>query len=306
VQIFIILDSFGTRQLNRTDRDRLRHPCIEIAHYHPFRWLKLKRNLIRDHRKLLLVDGRFAYTGGVGLSDGIQMPDQSRLPWHDIAVRFEGSIALDWQDLFSRLWRRLNTKLDIPAFRPTTTTGCSARLVSSRPARINAIHAHLRQRVALARHRVWIATAYFLPSWRLRRVLQQAAARGADVRLLIPGTITDNPAVRYASQRFYMRLLKAGVRIYEFQPAFMHAKAALVDTWVSVGSSNFDRWSVSRNLEANLEISSPDFTNRIGQTLKRDFDRSKEVTLDDWTRRSRWQRWREQLWGTIESWLDRR
>jgi cardiolipin synthase len=306
VRIFIILDSFGSRLLNSTDRDRLKHANILISNYHPFRWLQMKRNLIRDHRKLLLVDGRFGYTGGIGLSDGIRMADKSRLPWHDVVVRFEGSIALDWQELFSDLWQRLSTPLDITSLRPPAATGGSARLVSSQPTRINPIYAHLRQRAALAKQRVWVATAYFLPSWRLLRVLQHAAARGVDVRLLLPGTVTDNPAVRYASQRFYLRLLKAGVRIYEYQPSFMHAKAALVDHWASVGSSNFDRWSMSRNLEANLEVSDERFASSIEQMLKNDFARSVEISLDDWLQRPRKQHWREQLWGTIEDWMDRR
>jgi len=305
VKVFIILDGFGARQLHHADRDRLQHPNIAVADYHPFRWLRLKKNLVRDHRKLLLIDGRFGYTGGIGLSDGIRMPDKSRLPWHDIAVRFEGAVALDWQQQFSELWKRISSELmDIPALRPPAARGCSTRLVGSQPTRSNAIYAHLRQRAALADTRVWIATAYFLPSWRLLRVLQQAARHGVDVRLLLPGTITDNPAVRFASQRFYARLLYAGVRIYEYQPRFMHAKAALIDNWVSVGSSNFDRWSMSRNLEANLEISDAAFADGIEQMLRQDFKDSEELTWEDWAQRPRKQLWREQLWGTIENWLD--
>jgi phosphatidylserine/phosphatidylglycerophosphate/cardiolipin synthase-like enzyme len=126
-----------------------------------------------------------------------------------------------------------------------------------------------------------------------------------DVRLLLPGPITDNPAVRYASQRFYLNLLKAGIRIYEYQPAFMHAKTTLVDDWASVGSSNFDRWSMARNLEANQEISDSKFSAALEKMFQQDFLQAEEITIDKWVQRPARQRWREYIWGMIEAWFDK-
>ena len=136
--------------------------------------------------------------------------------------------------------------------------------------------------------------------------MRAADERGADVRLLLPGPITDNPAVRYASQRFYTHLLKAGIRIYEYQSTFMHAKASLVDDWVTVGSANFDRWSIARNLEANLEINDTDLAGHMDEMFSEDFALSSEITLADWQHRPARQRWREKSWGIIESWLNKR
>jgi cardiolipin synthase len=307
VRIWIIFDSFGARELNDTDRSQLTgEPNIAIAYYHPIRWARLRANLVRDHRKLLIADGIRGYTGGVGLSDGIRIDDESPRPWHDIAIEFCGEIVQDWQNLFARQWQQItHTEISIPQCGPKLTHGYSARLVSSQPTRVNAIYGHLRQQITHAQRRIWIATAYFLPSWRLRRVLQQAAERGVDVRLLLPGTITDNPAVRFASRGFYLRLLKSGVKIFEYEPTFMHAKLALVDDWTSTGSSNFDRWSMARNLEANQEIFSPQFAAELQQMLHKDLLDSAEITLKDWRNRPRGQRWREQVWGIVESWFDR-
>jgi phosphatidylserine/phosphatidylglycerophosphate/cardiolipin synthase-like enzyme len=306
VSIYIIFDSFGARQLSNADRARLQHPGIEVTFYHPVRLWALRYLLVRDHRKLLLVDGRIGLTGGMGFSDGIDTGGEQLTPWHDTVVKFKGSVVADWQTMFILNWQNI-TSIELNLHTPNTRPNGQgrARLVSSQPARLNPIYGHLRQHAGLASERLWIATAYFLPSWRLRRAIRAAASRGVDVRLLLPGKITDNPAVRYASQRFYTGLLNAGARIYEYQPTFQHAKVCLVDDWISIGSSNFDRWSMARNLEANLEVIQQDFANNIAAMFKRDFADSTELSLDSWTERSRVQRWRERLWGAVETWLNK-
>jgi len=306
ISIYIIWDDFGARELERADRDRLTHPLIQIAVYNPFRFLQPRRYIFRDHRKLLLVDGRVSYTGGVGLSDEMNTSTPARLGWHDIVLESTGKVVLDWQQLFTMQWEHIKSvSLSFPEHRIKVTNRSAGRLVYSQPMRINAINAHLRQRVTRAENRVWLATAYFLPPWRLRRALRGAARDGVDVRILLPGPIIDAPLVRFASQRFYMRLLKAGIRIYEYQPKFMHAKVGLVDNWVSLGSSNFDRWSLLRNLEANQEIINAEFAANLTLVFTENFSESHEICLDEWLSRSWRQRWREQIWGRVEAWLDR-
>ena len=306
VRIYIILDGFGARHLHRADRARLKNKAIELAFYHPVRLWAPRYLLVRDHRKLLLVDGRIGFTGSMGFSDGIAAGRQTLSPWHDTVVQFEGSVVGDWQQLFAALWHNITSIELNPGYRHVKANhSCSVRLVSSQPARLNPIYGHLRQRSRLASQRLWIATAYFLPSWRLRRAMRAAASRGVDVRLLLPGKITDNMAVRHASQRFYANLLNAGVRIYEYQPTFQHAKVSLVDDWVSIGSSNFDRWSMARNLEANLEVNDPNFADNVTDMFERDFSASNEMSLENWMKRSYLQRGRERIWGTLEKWLDK-
>jgi cardiolipin synthase len=306
ISVYIIWDDFGSRELDRADRERLGHGLIQLAIYNPFQFLQPRRYIFRDHRKLLLVDGRVAYTGGVGLSDEINTSSASRPGWHDIVLESTGKVVLDSQRLFAMYWEHMKSvTLDLPEQEAPLLQGSAGRLVYSQPMRINAINAHLRQQVARAENRVWLATAYFLPPSRLRRALRRAARNGVDVRILLPGPISDAPLVRFASQRFYMRLLKAGIRIYEYQPKFMHAKVALVDDWVSLGSSNFDRWSLLRNLEANQEIISAEFAAQVEVFFNGNFPASREIYLDKWRSRSWRQRWREQVWGRVEAWLDR-
>ena len=149
--------------------------------------------------------------------------------------------------------------------------------------------------------RIWLATPYFLPTWKVRRSLRRAAHHGIDVRLLLTGPRTDHPSVRYAGHRYYPRLLRAGVKIYEYQPCFLHLKMVLVDDWVSIGSCNFDHWNLRFNLEANLEALDPPLTAAVAASFERDFAQSLSIDLERWHARPLWKRVQQRLWG----WLDR-
>jgi phosphatidylserine/phosphatidylglycerophosphate/cardiolipin synthase-like enzyme len=164
----------------------------------------------------------------------------------------------------------------------------------------------LINRIRGAEKRVWIATAYFIPSWKIRRLLRQAAHRGIDVRLLLPGPRTDHPAVRHAGRRFYGRLLQNGVRIFEYQPRFLHAKLLLCDEWLSVGSSNIDRWNLRWNLEANLECLGGQVVKQAEALFNQDFEQCEEIKLEAWRERPWRRRLLEWFWGKIDQWLERR
>jgi phosphatidylserine/phosphatidylglycerophosphate/cardiolipin synthase-like enzyme len=125
------------------------------------------------------------------------------------------------------------------------------------------------------------------------------------VRLLLPGPHTDHPAVRHAGRRFYRRLLDAGVRVYEYQPRFLHAKVALIDDWVAIGSSNLDRWNLRWNLEANQEIDAPDFAADTAALFAADFIDSIEYHAETWGRRAWLSRLAERFWGAVDRWVDR-
>jgi phosphatidylserine/phosphatidylglycerophosphate/cardiolipin synthase-like enzyme len=152
---------------------------------------------------------------------------------------------------------------------------------------------------------IWMATAYFVPSIKIRRALRRAARRGVDVRVLLPGQHTDHPAVRHAGRRFYLNLLRAGVRIYEYKPRFTHAKLLMCDSWISIGSSNIDRWNLRWNLEANQEVESAQLASEAEKIFMRDFDQSEEIVLAKWQKRSRWVRMQEWFWGHVDIWLNR-
>ncbi len=303
VQVQVLLDAFGSLGFSQEDSRRLVDGGVQLAFYNPLRLWKLKTNLFRTHRKLLVVDGELAYIGGAGISDELD----GEKGWRETQLEIRGPAVADWQALFAGDWTRWSeqpaARLETPA--PEGSAGQRGRLVCTGGAPQLEIKRAFLARVNRAGYRVWLATAYFIPSTKVRRALRRAASRGVDVRLLLPGPITDHPAVRYASRRFYGRLLRHGVRIFEYQGRFMHTKVALADDWATVGSSNVDRWNLRWNLEANQEVEDQGFAAEIRAMLQEDFTHCEEISYWEWRRRSRVQRLREWLWGKVDRWLMR-
>lgn len=306
VAIYLMFDDFGARGFRQHDRRRLLEAGVRIGFYNPLRYGKLRRNLFRDHRKLLLVDGRIAFTGGTGITDDFDLTPPRERRWHETMLQIEGPCLRDWHELYVKTWNSWGTPpLQLP-------TAAPQHLPGGRPGRVtlNApVHMELKRslikRIRSAERRIWIATAYFIPSRKIRRALCRAAARGVEVRLLLPGPITDHPGIRHASRRYYGKLLGSGVRIFEYQPRFLHLKLILCDNWISTGSSNIDRWNLSWNLEANQEIDSEAFANNVQQLFEKDFSDSREILHELWHHRRWYRRLLEWFWGKIELWLER-
>ena len=310
VTVRCLFDAFGCQALNAADRQRMLDAGVQLRWYNPLRWRRGVRNLYRDHRKLLVVDSQAAFVGGTGSTDDFWMPGEPESAWHEVMVEIAGPLVADWLQLFDRQWQANNSRF---AWRPYLTphrhplphlpaAGSGWGRVAYADAREHRdILQSLIRALNGAQHRVWLATPYFLPTWRVRRALRKAAGRGVDVRLLLSGRHTDNPAVRFAGQRYYPRLLKGGVRIFEFRPRFLHLKMVLVDDWTSVGSCNFDHWNLRFNLDANVETLDAAFTAAVQQSFERDFPQSREVDLQMWQARPFWTRVRQRLWG----WADR-
>jgi phosphatidylserine/phosphatidylglycerophosphate/cardiolipin synthase-like enzyme len=306
VTVRLLLDDFGALGLARADRERLRAAGAALAFYNPLRTAKLLRNFFRDHRKLVVVDGEVAYTGGTGITDEFDPPAHPERAWRETMLEIRGPAVRDWQALFFEVWRRL---APAPAALPSTgpaPAGASLGRVTATSGPIGQeIKRSLLKQVRRARTRVWISTAYFIPPWRIRRALGRAVRRGVDVRLLLPGPFTDHPAVRHAGRRFYQRLLRQGVRIFEYQPRFLHQKAILCDDWVSIGSANLDRWNLRWNLEANQEVNDPRFAQAVHAMLANDFRESVECRYEAWRRRPWTARLPEWLWGRVDLLLER-
>jgi len=309
VSIYVLLDDFGARGLSRKDRVQLAQHGVYLAFYNPLRYGKLRRNLFRDHRKLLVVDGEAAFTGGTGIIDAFAFPHDPERSWHETVVEIHGPNVADWQTLFEENWRHWSTQPLITLQQPPSNYAAGAQLgrvtATGGPTHIEIKRSFIR-RVRAAERIVWISTAYFVPSWKVLRVLRHTARRGADVRLLLPGPYTDHPAVRHAGRRFYTGLLRNGVRIFEYQPRFLHAKVLLCDHWVSIGSSNVDRWNLRWNLEANQEIEATDFATEVQALFEADFAQSKEYHYGEWRLRSWYQRLLERFWGAVDWWLEHR
>lgn len=304
VNVCLLFDDYGARGFGKYDRQRLNDAGIHSVYYNPVHYGKLRRSLLRDHRKLLVVDGRVAFVGGLGLTDDFDDVRKPQRYWHDIAVQIEGAIITDWLTVFQRNWDTwtrnkhpvLVDELSIEEIVP----GQAGRVAAGHFFGRSEIQRSFVKRVLGAEHHVWMMTAYFVPMRRLLRAMRIAAKRGLDVRLLVPGPETDHPAIRYAGRRYFHTLLEAGVRIFEYQPRFLHGKILLCDGWVSLGSSNVDSWNMRWNLEANQEIEDTQFTARVRELFEADFQQSTECMLIDWPKRSWYYQILEWFWGHIE------
>jgi cardiolipin synthase len=276
VRVRVLFDAFGARGLREEDRARLRVAGVDLIFFNMPRWRAFSRMFVRDHRKLLVVDGAAGFTGGAGLADMFSADAQPDTYWLDCIVEIHGPVLRDWHELFAGTWKTsARRELDaLPGASPALSPGERGRVAAGAGLGTKDLSRSVTQQVRKAKSRVWIATAYFWPSSRLRRALRRAARRGIDVRLLLPGPFTDAPVARSVARLFYARLLGNGVVIYEYQPRFLHAKLVLCDGWASIGSSNLDRWGFLWNLEANQEIDSAAFAQKAEAMFSQAFDYS--------------------------------
>jgi phosphatidylserine/phosphatidylglycerophosphate/cardiolipin synthase-like enzyme len=307
VRVCVIFDGFGSLGLGAAYRRTLIEAGVELRIFNPVALRARLQNFLRDHRKLLLVDGNTAFTGGAGLTDEFAIPGPPGQPWRDLMVEIIGPVVADWQRAFDRTWRRSGAELGlpVPSVFPPLAEGADGR-VSLSEARARSMLANgVVRRIQLARERAWIMSAYFVPSRRFRKALRGAARRGVDVRLLVPGPRTDHPWVRHAARRFYGKMLRSGVRIFEYQPRMLHAKLIISDDWVSIGSSNLDRWSFKWNLEANQEVQNAPFAAVAAAVFEGDCAQSEILSRRSWPQRAWIGRLQERIAGVLERMLDR-
>jgi cardiolipin synthase A/B len=306
VAVYLLIDDFGSRGLNREDREGLAAAGVHIALYNPLGLGRWRVSLLRDHRKLLAVDGRVAFVGGMGITDDFD-PESRRdgQHWHETMLALSGPCVADWEALFAHCWRHWSLQPIVPpAPPPDAVPGeVDGQVVGQIRAGGRAVMRSVLAEIGKARRRVWIATAYFVPTRRLRRALRRAAQRGVDVRLLLAGPRNDHPSVWHAGRRFYGPLLRGGVRIFEYQPRFLHAKMVLCDDWASIGSSNLDHWTLRWNLEANQAVLDPAFAERLAELFRTDFAQSEEWTPAAWHARGLWLRLMERIAGSLDDYL---
>jgi len=312
VPVYMLLDHFGSRELSEADRQRIRDAGIHLAFYNPAYLTHFLRGLSRNHNKLLLIDGECAFTGGAGITDDFlpgSRGDTNQPCWMDVVVEMRGKIVNDWQRMFCSNWNGLNVlgggPIDVPPVTPWQAGEQRGRVAVSQRGRRKFIRRSLLGRIGHASDKVWLATAYWLPGRIILRQLRAAAGNGADVRLLLPGPINDHSTVYHAGRRYYHYLLRHGVRIFEYQPAFMHAKLYLCDHWCSIGSCNMDRWGLRWNLEANLESDDPQLCAQAEAFFTQAFEQSHEVTLQTWLQRPVGNRLREWMFGYIDLMIER-
>ncbi|MEB8431029.1 phospholipase D-like domain-containing protein [Cocleimonas sp. KMM 6892] len=305
VCVQLLVDGYGAKALSSKDRERLTSSGVQLAFYNPlsFKTLKgLKNNLKRTHRKYLIIDGESVFVGGAGITDHFYGDNA----WRETVVDIKGKVISDWHTLFLDMFSQWSGQPVPAAIEPASIDNdILGRLSYTSGGEKLEIKRVLLNRMNKCQSRVWFASAYFIPSRKVRKALRRAALRGNDVRLLLPGPITDHPSVRYASRRYYARLLRFGVRIYEYQGRFTHTKMVLVDDWYTIGSSNVDRWNFRWNLEANLEVRSKQSAEIARKVLEDDFQNCEEIHYKLWVNRSKIQRFKEWLWGKVDLWMTR-
>ena len=307
VRVCVVFDGFGSLKLASGYRRTLTEAAVELRTFNPIRLRTRLQNFLRDHRKLLLVDGVTAFVGGVGLTDEFALPGRPGQPWRDLMVEITGPVVADWQRAFARTWCRTGAQLGLPdpAPCPAVADGADGRVALSEARERSMLANGVVRRIDAARSRAWIMSAYFVPSRRFRKALRRAARRGVDVRLLVPGPLTDHPWVRQAARRYYGKMLRNGVRIFEYQPRMLHAKMIVCDDWVSIGSSNLDRWSFKWNLEANQEVQNAAFAAAAAEVFEGDCVHSEMLSRRNWPRRAWLDRMQERIAGVLDRMLDR-
>jgi cardiolipin synthase len=289
VKVHLLFDALGSSKIDEEAVKTMQAAGIEVEKYNPWRITTLARINNRTHRKIMVVDGRIAYTGGAGIGD-------EWLEWRDTQFRIEGPVVGQVQAAFIENWIEVTGRvLHGPEYFPELKAagGEAAQFIVTSPGGSESMQLMYLVSIAAAARSIRISAAYFVPDDVEIRTLVAAAKRGVRVQLIVPGPATDSPLVRRASRSTWGELLRAGVEFYEYQPAFFHCKVMVVDElWVSVGSTNFDARSFSVNDEANLNVHDRGFAADQVRIFAADLERSRRVTLEEWENRP----WTEKLW----------
>jgi cardiolipin synthase len=287
VSVRVLADAFGSIATRRDFWRQMRARGIEVRLFHPL-FPQLLLQPFRDHRKILVVDGRTAFTGGMNIGDeyGSSLSRHGG-PWRDTHVRVEGPAAWGMAIVFTEAWNAAGGSPIVLEPLAPETGGVAILVLDSRPFRgTGEMVSVLAAIAAAARRRLWITNAYFAPRWRAIERLGEAVRRGVDVRLLLPGR-SDVPLIRHAGHGYYAALLERGVRIFEYQRAVLHAKTAVADDFVSLaGSSNLDFRSFHFNAECNIVMLDEETGRTFSERFEQDLEESVQITSADWARRS--------------------
>lgn len=317
VQVNIIYDSFGTIGTPESFFEEMRDAGIRLLAFNPINPLKLTKAWApnnRDHRKILVVDGIVAFTGGVNISSTYAASSLFRsgsrkrgaVGWRDTHIKIEGPAVAAMQWVFLDNWASQNSP-DIPDnnFFPSLKQAGNklVRVLASEPGGSHEIYKSYMLAIQEARSTVHITSAYFVPDTEILRALKDAAGRGVDVKIILP-SVTDSDLVFHAANSFYSEMLAAGIKIYQLQIAVLHAKTAVIDGhWATVGSTNIDTRSFLHNSEINVVVFGDEFGTAMENAFAQDLRLSAEIITEDWEKRPTADRIKEWLARSIEYWL---
>jgi len=308
VKVHVLLDWVGSAKMDKPLLDALKAAGVQVERYHPPSWTGLGKLNNRTHRKILVVDGRIGFTGGVGIAPAWTGHGQDPDHWRDSHFQVEGPVVAQMQAVFIDNWIKTSGEvLHGPGYFPLLVPVGSerAQMFSSSPTGGAESMALMYQLAITAASRtIDLSAAYFVPDELSMKALAEAQKRGVKLRIIVPGEHIDSDAVRSASRAKWGPLLEAGVVIAEYEPTMYHCKVMIVDgLLVSVGSTNFDNRSFRLNDEATLNIVDAGFAREQTATFEADLAKARPVSFAKWTDRPLKERLSERLASLIGSQL---
>jgi cardiolipin synthase len=309
VKVHILLDWLGSSGMDSALLDATREAGCELELYHRLSWYHLGRLNNRTHRKLLVVDGKVGFTGGVGMGSEWLGNAQDPKHWRETHYRAEGPVVAQMQAVFIDNWIKATGQVlhgpDYFPVEPAQAGDMEAQMFGSSPVGgSESMHLMVLLALTAAQKSIDIENAYFVPDSLTVDALIAAAKRGVRVRIVVPGKHTDARVQRWAAQGLYSGLLAAGAEIYEYQPTMIHCKVLVIDgLWTSVGSANFDDRSFRLNDEANLNVFSEQLAREQVELIDRDIAQSKRMAPRRWARRAISRRFYERVALLVRSQL---
>lgn len=300
VRVHVLLDWVGSSKMDETLLNKMKKAGVHVRQYRPLSWYHLARMNNRTHRKLLVVDGRLAFTGGVGIADQWKGDALGPEQWRDSHYRIEGPVVAQVQAAFNDNWvKTTGALLHGEAFFPRLESAgeLGAQMFLASPAGgSESMHLMYLLAITAASQTIDLSAAYFVPDSLIVEALLTARKRGVKIRVLVPGKHIDSATVRLASKAGWEPLLRAGVEIFEFQPTMLHSKMLVIDRYlVSVGSTNFDIRSFHLNDEASLNVYDEDFATEMTSVFEADLKRARRYSLNDWIHRPWTQKFSEKF-----------
>jgi cardiolipin synthase len=286
----VLLDWEGTKKMDQAWIDEMGRAGVDIRKYHSPQWMKYRQLNHRTHRKLLVIDGRIGFTGGVGIADEWTGNAQDKEHWRDTHYRIEGPVVAQLQGTFGDNWTQVSGDVlhgdeYFPALQPVGALPAQM-FKSSVDGGAESLQLMYLLSLAAAKQTIDLSMAYFIPDNHTMDHLVAALRRGVRLRIITPGKETDSWMVRRASRAQWGRILENGGEVYEYGPTMFHCKVLVIDgVWTSVGSANFDTRSFRLNDEANLNVYERAFAQRQTADFENDLKRSHRITYEEWKSR---------------------
>jgi cardiolipin synthase A/B len=308
VKVHLLVDWVGSDKMDSTLLKQMTSAGVVLKRYHPIRWYTLSKLNNRTHRKILVVDGRIGFTGGVGVADHWLGNAEDKDHWRDSQFQVTGEAVAQMQSAFLDNWMKTTGEvLHGPEYFPPLDSlgGMVAQMFRSSPGEgSESVRLMYLLSIASARQSILLSASYFIPDDLSVETLVAARKRGVKIQIIVPGPLIDAEITRKASRARWGPLLESGIEIYEYMPTMFHCKIMVVDTlWTSVGSTNFDNRSFRLNDEANLNVLDRDFALTQVSDFEADLKRSRRITLDMWRNRPWHQKFMEHATALLRSQL---